>query len=94
MTLYLLFEQIEAGKLKLDSRLPVSEHAAAQSPTKLELRAGQTTAVAVGPVWPVVFKDERDVAAGAPLAHGVHGEANLPVEAGQGSRTPVRSLSR
>src|ERR1700756_2219381 len=36
MTLYLLFEQIEAGKLKLDSRLAVSEHAAAQSPTKLD----------------------------------------------------------
>src|SRR5205807_2743497 len=45
MTLYLLFEQLEAGKLKLDSRLPVSAHAAAQSPTKLELTAGQTIAV-------------------------------------------------
>src|SRR5215467_14480639 len=45
MTLYLLFEQLEAGKLKLDSRLPVSEHAAAQSPTKLELKPGQTIAV-------------------------------------------------
>ena len=30
MTLYLLFEQLEAGKLKLDSRLPVSAHAAEQ----------------------------------------------------------------
>jgi D-alanyl-D-alanine carboxypeptidase len=28
MTLYLLFEQIDAGKLKLDSQLPVSEFAA------------------------------------------------------------------
>ena len=45
MTLYLLFEQLEAGKLKLDSRLAVSAHAAAQSPTKLELTAGQTIAV-------------------------------------------------
>jgi D-alanyl-D-alanine carboxypeptidase len=45
MTLYLLFEQLEAGRLKLDSRLPVSAHAAAQSPTKLELKAGQTLAV-------------------------------------------------
>ena len=45
MTLYLLFEQLETGKLKLDSRLPVSAHAAAQSPTKLELNAGQTIAV-------------------------------------------------
>jgi D-alanyl-D-alanine carboxypeptidase len=45
MTLYLLFEQLEAGKLKLDSRLPVSAHASVQSPTKLELRAGQTIEV-------------------------------------------------
>ena len=45
MTLYLLFEQIEAGKLKLDSRLSVSSHAAEQSPTKLELKSGQTIAV-------------------------------------------------
>ena len=42
MTLYLLFEQLEAGKLKLDSQLKVSEHAASQSPTKLGLKAGST----------------------------------------------------
>ncbi len=45
MTLYLLFEQLEAGKLKLDSSLDVSEHAAIQSPTKLGLRNGQTIKV-------------------------------------------------
>jgi D-alanyl-D-alanine carboxypeptidase len=45
MTLYLLFEQLEAGKLKLDSSLEVSEHAAIQSPTKLGLRDGQTIKV-------------------------------------------------
>src|SRR5438105_15249533 len=45
MTLYLLFEQLEAGKLKLDSRLSVSEHASAQAPTKLGLRPGQTIEV-------------------------------------------------
>jgi D-alanyl-D-alanine carboxypeptidase len=45
MTLYLLFEQLEAGKLKLDSALEVSEHAATQSPTKLGLRNGQTIKV-------------------------------------------------
>ncbi len=39
MTLYMLFEQLEAGKLKLDSELKVSEHAASQSPTKLGLQA-------------------------------------------------------
>jgi D-alanyl-D-alanine carboxypeptidase len=45
MTLYLLFEQLEAGKLKLDSPLKVSEHAASQSPTKLGLKPGGTIQV-------------------------------------------------
>jgi D-alanyl-D-alanine carboxypeptidase len=45
MTLYLLFEQLEAGKLRLDSRLEVSEHAAQQAPSKLGLRPGQTISV-------------------------------------------------
>ena len=45
MTLYLLFERLEAGKLKLDSQLSVSEHASGQAPTKLGLRPGQTIAV-------------------------------------------------
>src|SRR5262249_7812284 len=45
MTLYLLFEQLEAGKLKLDSQLKVSQDAAGQSPTKLGLKAGSTIAV-------------------------------------------------
>ncbi len=45
MTLYLLFEQLEAGRLKLDSPLEVSEEAAAQMPTKLGLRAGSTIQV-------------------------------------------------
>jgi D-alanyl-D-alanine carboxypeptidase len=45
MTLYLLFEQLDAGKLKLDSSLEVSEHAAIQSPTKLGLRDGQSIKV-------------------------------------------------
>lgn len=45
MTLYMLFEQLDAGRLTLDSRLPVSSHAAAQAPTKLGLRAGGTLRV-------------------------------------------------
>ena len=45
MTLYLLFEQLEAGKLKLDSQLQVSKEAAAQMPTKLGLKPGSTLAV-------------------------------------------------
>ncbi|MFK4725757.1 D-alanyl-D-alanine carboxypeptidase [Bradyrhizobium niftali] len=45
MTLYLLFERLESGKMKLDTELPVSQHAADQDPTKLNLRAGQTIRV-------------------------------------------------
>ncbi len=45
MTLYLLFERIEAGKLTLSTRLSISEDAASQAPTKLGLKAGQTIAV-------------------------------------------------
>lgn len=45
MTLYMLFEQIEAGKLKLHTPLPVSAEAAAQAPTKLGVRAGSTLEV-------------------------------------------------
>jgi D-alanyl-D-alanine carboxypeptidase len=45
MTLYLLFEQLESGKLKLNSELPVSVRASRQSPTKLGLQPGQTISV-------------------------------------------------
>ncbi|QWG16518.1 SPOR domain-containing protein [Bradyrhizobium sediminis] len=45
MTLYMLFERLEAGKLKLDSEMEVSEHASEQAPTKLGLRPGQTIRV-------------------------------------------------
>ncbi len=45
MTLYLLFEKLEQGKLKLDSEMEVSSHASSQSPTKLGLRPGSTLEV-------------------------------------------------
>lgn len=45
MTLYLVFDALETGKLTLNTRLPVSAHAAEQSPTKLGLRAGEQIAV-------------------------------------------------
>src|SRR5438270_8667299 len=45
MTLYLLFERLEAGAMKLDSEMGVSERASEQAPTKLGLRPGQTIRV-------------------------------------------------
>ncbi len=45
MTLYLLFEQLESGKINLDTQMDVSAHASQQAPTKLGLRPGQTIRV-------------------------------------------------
>ena len=45
MTLYLLFEQLERGKMKLDTEMDVSAHASQQAPTKLGLKPGQTIKV-------------------------------------------------
>jgi D-alanyl-D-alanine carboxypeptidase len=61
MTLYLLFEQLEAGKLKLTSELPVSAHAASQAPSKLGVRPGQTIEVEDA-IKALVTKSANDVA--------------------------------
>jgi D-alanyl-D-alanine carboxypeptidase len=45
MTLYMLFERLESGRIKLDTEMQVSEHASEQAPTKLGLREGSTLAV-------------------------------------------------
>jgi D-alanyl-D-alanine carboxypeptidase len=45
MTLYLLFERLDAGKMNLDTEMEVSEHASEQAPTKLGLRPGRTIRV-------------------------------------------------
>jgi D-alanyl-D-alanine carboxypeptidase len=45
MTLYLLFERLDAGQMKLDTEMEVSEHASEQAPTKLGLKPGQTIKV-------------------------------------------------
>src|SRR3978361_777498 len=45
MTLYLLFERLDSGKMNLDTEMEVSEHASEQAPTKLGLRPGQTIRV-------------------------------------------------
>ena len=45
MTLYLLFDALKAGKVTMQTQMPVSWHASIQKPTKLNLRPGQTIAV-------------------------------------------------
>ena len=61
MTLYLLFEALEEGRLGLDSKLKVSRRAARQPPSRLGLRAGSTIRVkdAIGAL---VVKSANDVA--------------------------------
>jgi len=61
MTLYLLFERLESGKLKLNSPLPISEDAASQSPTKLGLKPGQYILVEDA-IKALVTKSANDIA--------------------------------
>lgn len=61
MTLYMLFEQMERGKFALDSELSISAHAAAQAPSKLGLRPGQTITVEDA-IKAIVTKSANDVA--------------------------------
>src|SRR5450432_2134212 len=42
MTLYLLFEQLDTGKMKMSTEMPTSAHAAMQAPSKLDLKPGET----------------------------------------------------
>jgi D-alanyl-D-alanine carboxypeptidase len=61
MTLYLLFEQLEKGALRLDSPLMISQWAAAQAPTKLGLPPGSSIAVEDA-IKAVVTKSANDIA--------------------------------
>ncbi|MEN8236005.1 MAG: D-alanyl-D-alanine carboxypeptidase [Pseudomonadota bacterium] len=45
MTLYMVFEALETGRLKINQRLRVSKRASQQSPTKLYLKSGSTITV-------------------------------------------------
>lgn len=45
LTLYILFEELERGRVSLETEMPVSAKAAAQDPTKLNVRAGSTLSV-------------------------------------------------
>ena len=61
MTLFLLFERLEAGKLKLDTSLEVSANASEQAPSKLGLKPGQSIAVEDA-IKALVTKSANDVA--------------------------------
>lgn len=61
MTLYLLFEALDTGKIRKSSRLTVSGAAAKQPPSKLRLRVGSTISVEDA-IFALVTKSANDVA--------------------------------
>ena len=61
MTLYLLFEKLDQGAMTLRTQIPISEHAAAQEPSKLGLRPGETISVEDA-IKAVVTRSANDVA--------------------------------
>ena len=61
MTLYLLFERLEQGKIKLTTEMPVSAHAAVQAPSKLGLKPGDSIRVETA-IRAIVTKSANDVA--------------------------------
>lgn len=62
MTLYLLFEALEQRKMTLDSRMPVSAHAAMMPPTKINLQIGDTLSVRDA-IPALIVRSANDVAA-------------------------------
>lgn len=61
MTLYILFEELRAGRLTLDSPIPVSANAAAEAPSKIGFKPGQTIRVRDA-IRAMVTKSANDVA--------------------------------
>lgn len=62
MTLYLLFDELEAGTLTLDSKITISAHAAGQPPSKLGVSSGSSIDVETA-INALVVKSANDVAA-------------------------------
>lgn len=61
MTLYVVFEELSAGRLTLNSRLKVSKYAAGRPPSKLGLKPGKTIKVKDA-ILALVTKSANDVA--------------------------------
>jgi D-alanyl-D-alanine carboxypeptidase len=97
MTLYLTFEALNAGQLRLDQYLAVSSEAASKSPTKLHLLPGESVQVH-DLILGIVTKSANDAA--AVLAEGLAGSEpafaeRMSVKAGQlgMTRTVFRNAS-
>ena len=86
MTLYLLFERLAAGKIKMSTKMPVSAHASAMAPTKLGLRPGDRLEVEDA-IKAMVTKSANDaavvvaealVARAGPVGVSIRAEAAWP----------------
>jgi len=62
MTLYMLFDAMEQGKVTKDTRVPFSAHAASMQPTKLGVPAGKSISVETA-IYSLVTKSANDAAA-------------------------------
>jgi D-alanyl-D-alanine carboxypeptidase len=71
MTLYILFQELKAGRVKLSTPLRVSRRSASMAPSKLGLRAGSTISVELA-IKALIIKSANDAAAtvGENLAGG------------------------
>jgi D-alanyl-D-alanine carboxypeptidase len=69
MTLYLLFEQLDRGALTLRTEIPISQHAAAQAPSKLGLPPGDTISVEDA-IKAIVTRSANDIAVAVAEAVG------------------------
>lgn len=61
MTLYLVFEALDSGRIKLNTRVPVSANAAAEQPSKLGVRKGTSFTVEQG-ILALVTRSANDCA--------------------------------
>jgi D-alanyl-D-alanine carboxypeptidase len=62
MTLYVLFQDLKSGKIKLDSPIRMSKRAAGMPPSKLGVKAGNSITVETA-IKALVVKSANDVAA-------------------------------
>ncbi len=69
MTLYMMFEALETGRLKINQKLLVSKHAARQIPLKLHLKPGSTITVREA-ILALVTRSANDVASAVAEALG------------------------
>lgn len=64
MTLYLMFDDLESGKIHMQDRIPVTKKAAHQKPSVLGLGAGQTLSVEEA-MYGMIVKSANDAAMAA-----------------------------